>query len=259
LLRGLLTCPSSVTRKAAFRFARVNVAWFAALCLPGCRGDLSTLDPAGPHAASIASLWWVMLYGAVILFALVCVLLAIAFLRPGIGHRTPQAVWLVGGGLVLPAVVLTPLMIYALWTGERLLFRPADGTVTEVSVVARQWEWSFSYRDPDGATRRSTNVLHVPAGQPVRLTITSADVIHSFWVPRLAGKIDAIPGHNTVLRLSADTPGMYRGLCAEFCGVAHLEMQMAVQAHASFEEYQAAIAALPPAPALTEMRERGRE
>ena len=200
-----------------------------------------------------------MLYGAVILFALVCVLLASAFLRPGIGHRTPQAVWLVGGGLVLPAVVLTPLMIYALWTGERLLFRPADGAVTEVSVVARQWEWSFSYRDPNGATRRSTNVLHIPAGQPVRLTITSADVIHSFWVPRLAGKIDAIPGHNTVLRLSADKPGMYRGLCAEFCGVAHLEMQMTVQAYASFEEYQAAIAALPPAPALTEMQERGRE
>lgn len=235
---------------AAFRFGRVNVAWVAALFLPGCRGDLSTLDPAGPHAASIASLWWVMLYGAVILFALVCVLLAFAFLRPGIGRRAPPSLWLVGGGLVLPAVVLTPLMIYALWTGERLLVRAADGGVTQIDVVARQWEWSFTYRGADGSTPRSVNILHIPAGQPVRLNITSADVIHSFWVPRLAGKIDAIPGHNTVLRLSADVPGMYRGLCAEFCGVAHLEMQMTVQAHASVAEFEAAIAALPQAASL---------
>ena len=251
--------PSPVTRKAAFRFARVNVAWVSALCLPGCRGDLSTLDPAGPHAASIADLWWVMFYGAVVLFALVFVLLAFAFLRPGIGRRAPPAFWLVGGGLVLPALVLTPLMIYALWTGERLIFRPADGAVTQVDVLARQWEWAFTYRTPDGATHRSVNILHIPAGQPVRLNITSSDVIHSFWVPRLAGKIDAIPGHNNVLRLSADAPGMYRGLCAEFCGVAHLEMQMTVQAHASLAEYEAAIAALPPAPALDRNAERGRE
>jgi cytochrome c oxidase subunit II len=258
LLKGPIISPSPVTRGAAFRFARVNVAWVAALCLPGCRGDLSTLDPAGPHAASIASLWWVMFYGAVILFALVCVLLAFAFLRPGIGRRAPPSLWLVGGGLVLPAVVLTPLMIYALWTGERLLFRPADGGVTQVDVLARQWEWSFTYRKADGSTHRSVNVLHIPAGQKVRLNVTSADVIHSFWVPRLAGKIDAIPGHSTVLRLSADAPGMYRGLCAEFCGVAHLEMQMTVQAHASLAEYEAAIAALPPVASLDRNTE-GRE
>jgi cytochrome c oxidase subunit 2 len=186
-----------------------------------------------------------MLYGAVILFGLVFVLLALAFLRPGLGRRAPPSLWLVGGGLVLPAVVLTPLMIYALWTGERLLFRPADAAVTQVDVLARQWEWSFTYRKSDGTTHRSVNVLHIPAGQPVRLSITSADVIHSFWVPRLAGKIDAIPGHVTVLRLSADAPGTYRGLCAEFCGSAHLEMQMTVQAHASLAEYEAAIASLP--------------
>jgi cytochrome c oxidase subunit 2 len=188
----------------------------------------------------------------------VFVLLAVAFLRPGIGRGAPPLLWLVGGGLVLPAVVLTPLMIFALWTGERLLFRPADGAVTQIDVMARQWEWTFSYRNPDGSTRRSVNVLHIPAGQPVRLTITSSDVIHSFWVPRLAGKIDAIPGHVTVLRLSADTPGMYRGLCAEFCGSAHLEMQMAVQAHASQADYEAAIAALPPVASrdVTERRDR---
>jgi cytochrome c oxidase subunit 2 len=216
-----------------------------ALCLPGCRGDLSTLDPAGPQAASIAHLWWVMLYGAVVLFGLVFGLLAVAFVRPEIGRGAPPSLWLVGGGLVLPAVVLTPLMIYALWTGERLLVRPADSGVTQIDVLARQWEWSFTYRNANGATRRSVNVLHIPVGQTVRLNVTSKDVIHSFWVPRLAGKVDAIPGHNTVLRLSADAPGMYRGLCAEFCGVAHLEMQMTVQAYGSLAEYEAAIAALP--------------
>lgn len=187
-----------------------------------------------------------MLVGSAVLLALVAGLLALAFVQPGIGRNMPASVWLIGGGLVLPGVVLTPLMIYALLSGERL-FAARVEAITRVDVLARQWEWMFIYRMAEGAPRRSINVLHLPAGQPVRLNITSADVIHSFWIPRLAGKIDAVPGHVTVLQLSADAPGRYRGQCAEFCGTAHLEMQMNVEAHASMEEFAIVLDGLPEA------------
>ena len=204
---------------------------------------MSTLDSAGPMAASIAALWWVMLIGATLIFIFVMSLLALTFFRPGIGRSTPAAWWLVGGGLAFPAAVLTPLLIYALWSGERL-FPSGDPAVAQVDVVARQWEWSFTYRTAPGAPVQSSNTLHIQAGQPVQLNITSVDVIHGFWVPRLAGKIDAIPGHITVLQMKADTPGLYRGLCAEFCGTSHVEMQFAVEAHAA-DEFGAVLGALP--------------
>lgn len=186
-----------------------------------------------------------MLIGATLIFAFVMVLLALVFIRRGIGRATPAAWWLAGGGLALPAVVLTPLLVYALWSGERL-FPTGDPAVAQIDVVARQWEWSFIYRNGAGESLRSSNTLHIQAGRPVQLNITSADVIHGFWVPRLAGKIDAIPGHVTVLQLKADAPGLYRGLCAEFCGAAHMEMQFAVRAHTA-EEFNTVLGGLPPA------------
>lgn len=224
-----------------------------------CSGPFSTLEPAGAAASSIARLWWVMLTGATMLLVLVLGLLALAFIRPGVGRRTPASFWIIWGGLVLPGVVLTPLMIYALASGERLFPARAENII-QVDVLARQWEWLFTYRSSDGTMRTSRNVLHIPAGQPVRLNITSADVIHSFWVPKLAGKIDATPGHVTMLRLNADAPGRYRGLCAEFCGTAHWEMQMAVEAHASKEEFGRAVDQLSSAETREYMmQEQGRE
>lgn len=197
-----------------------------------------------------------MLIGATLIFAFVMALLALVFIRRGVGRDTPAAWWLVGGGLAFPAVVLTPLLVYALWSGERL-FPTGDPAVAQVDVVARQWEWIFTYRNAAGTPVRSSNTLHIQAGQPVQLNITSTDVIHGFWVPRLAGKIDAIPGHVTVLQLKADAPGHYRGLCAEFCGTAHLEMQFAVQAHAA-EEFNVVLGGLPPAAAPDVSAPRGR-
>ncbi len=232
------------TRQACKKFIRHIAAVTLLTTLVACSGPFSTLEPAGPAAASTAKLWWVMLAGATALLGLVLVSIAAAFIRPGLGRGTPASLWIVGGGLILPAVVLTPLMVYALASGERLFQARGEGRV-QVHVLARQWEWIFTYRAPDGATRASRNVLHIPAAHPVRLNITSADVIHSFWVPKLAGKIDATPGHMTMLRLSADNPGLYRGLCAEFCGTAHWEMQMVVEAHPSMEDFERAIAQLP--------------
>lgn len=232
------------TRKPCERFWSLAAVFAIGATTSGCSSPFSTLEPAGPAADSIASLWWVMLTGASLLLALIAVLVALAFVRPGAGRNTPASVWIVGGGLVLPGVVLTPLMIYALASGERLFSARAEA-VMQVDVLARRWEWVFTYRAADGTMRRSNDVLHIPVGQPVRLNITSADVIHSFWVPRLAGKIDATPGHSTMLRLSADAAGRYRGLCSEFCGTGHLEMQMIVEAHASEEEFRKVIDQLP--------------
>lgn len=197
----------------------------------GCSGPLSTLDPAGPAAATIAGLWWAMLVGATALLGLVMALLLWTFLRPGAGRRTSANLWLAGGGLVLPALVLTPLLVGGLWAGERLLAHPGTVGVLRIELTARQWQWDFVYPDAVDGPAASTNVLHIPAGRTVDVHVTSADVIHSFWVPRLAGKIDAIPGHVNVVRLSADQAGVFRGVCAEFCGTAHAHMAFTVEAH----------------------------
>src|SRR5690606_26380298 len=118
-------------------------------------------------------------------------------------------------GLVFPTVVLAVLMAFAFLGGERLSAR-GEGA-EPIRVHARQWLWTANY--PAG--ERTVNIIHIPAGRTVTLIITSEDVIHSFWVPRLAGKIDAIPGKENRIRLMADEPGIYRGQCAEYCGIGH--------------------------------------
>src|SRR5690606_7741019 len=106
--------------------------------------------------------------------------------------------------------------------------------------VGERWMWTFRYPDA-GAT--SEEVLHIPAGEEIEFVVTSTDVIHSFWVPRLGGKIDAIPGHQNTIRLKADRPGRYGGVCAEFCGEGHEIMRFEVVAHPP-EEYEALLVQL---------------
>jgi len=208
-----------------------------ALALAGCSGPASTLDPAGGAAGVIATLWWVMLAGSTILFALVMVLFVLVIRRPGWGSGVTPARWLVLGGLVLPAFVLVPLVAYGLVAGERLL--PLSGATTRIQAEGRQWTWTFRYPDHGGVQTR--NVLHLPAGVPVDIVVTSADVIHSFWVPRMAGKIDAVPGHANHLRLQADAPGRYDGRCSEFCGLGHTKMRFSVIVHRA-DDFAAALA-----------------
>jgi cytochrome c oxidase subunit 2 len=214
------------------------------MLLAGCAGPLSALDPAGPAAAAIAELWWVMLIGGTVLFGLVMALLLWAFVRPSTGTAGSPKLWLVGGGLLLPALVLAPLLAYALSTGERLLPHPGASDTLQIDVEARQWQWTFRYpQHPDGA-RLSINTLHIPVGRPIDLRVSSADVIHSFWVPRLGGKIDTIPGHVNRIRLSALQGGIYRGVCAEFCGTEHTRMEFSVEAHPP-EAYRDRLRSLP--------------
>ncbi|WP_415639363.1 cytochrome c oxidase subunit II, partial [Paracoccus nototheniae] len=105
-----------------------------------------------------------------------------------------------------------------------------DGTPL-VQAEAQQWGWRFVQPGPDGAPVETEGVLYVPAGQPFDVAITAQDVIHSFWVPQLGGKMDAIPGHRNLHRLTADRPGIYEGLCAEFCGLGHSAMRFTVVAY----------------------------
>lgn len=205
--------------------------------LAGCAGPLSTLDPAGPAAASIATLWWVMIIGAAAVFGLVMLLFAIVMLKPAWAQKASPNRWIVLGGLVLPTAVLLPLLVYGLLTGERLLPRLAADPM-RIEAEARQWHWTFRY--PGGAVTH--DVLHLPAGTPVDMVVTSRDVIHAFWVPRLAGKIDAVPGHTNILRIQADSAGRYAGLCNEFCGLGHSEMQFDVIVHPA-GAFPAAVAA----------------
>ncbi|WP_051540982.1 cytochrome c oxidase subunit II [Ahrensia sp. 13_GOM-1096m] len=196
-------------------------------------GELSTLDPAGPRAANLATLWWVMLWGALILFAIVIGLLGIIYLRPTLLARLTPSQWIVGGGLILPLPILIVLTSTALVLGEQLLPRGSD--VRQFDAVAERWVWRFSYRDGRVPT---SDTLHIPVGEPVDIHVSSQDVIHSFWVPRLGGKIDAIPGRTNVIRLEADKPGIYWGLCAEYCGTGHDTMLIRVEAH-TLEEFTA--------------------
>jgi cytochrome c oxidase subunit II len=199
-----------------------------AVALAGCDGPLSTLSAAGPAAAAIEALWWVMLVGSAAVFALVLGLFVLVVVRPGWGSGVSPARWIVLGGLVLPGVVLTPLVAYALVTGERLL--PLPGlTPQRIEAEGQQWVWTFRY--PDNGGVKTVNVLHLPAGVAVDIMVSSLDVIHSFWIPRFAGKIDAVPGHVNVLRIRADEPGRYEGQCSEFCGIGHAPMRFAVIVH----------------------------
>ncbi len=172
-----------------------------------------------------------MLAGSAVLFVLVMALFLFTLFRPGFGSRLSPTGWIIAGGLILPLPVLTVLVYYALFQGERLLFLGASAEpAMRIEARARMWEWQFRNLDrPDMPV--TINTLHIPVAQPVEIITTSDDVIHSFWVPRLGGKIDAMPGHLTRLRIMADVPGRFGGVCAEFCGTRHTEMLFNVQAH----------------------------
>lgn len=205
--------------------------------LAGCRSALSTLDAAGPAADSIETLWWAMLIGAAALFALVIALFWWAYRKPGFAAHSAPRTWLVHAGVVMPSIVLAVLAVSALILGEQLVAKPrAD--IVRVEAIATRWTWQFRYPEIDEAL--ITSELHIPAGRTVEVRVVSNDVIHSFWVPRLAGKIDAIPGHETRVRLQADRPGRFEGLCAEFCGLGHTDMRFRVVAHEG-DDYRRAI------------------
>lgn len=203
----------------------------------------STLAPAGPEAAAIAQSWWVMAAAGTLILALVMALGLWAVLRRHRERSGPRPLLLiVGGGLVFPVVALSALLVYGLVLMEHRAERTA---ALEVQVVAHRWWWEVRYPATHGTASVAVNELRIPAGQPVRVHLSSTDVIHSFWVPRLAGKMDVIPGHARSLVIHADAPGRFRGQCAEFCGQQHALMVLWVVAEPP-EAFQRWLEAQPP-------------
>ncbi len=143
--------------------------------------------------------------------------------------------WVVGGGILLPIGSIIVILIFGIPAGHRMLPLPQAGSeILRIDITARQWQWNVHY---PGAGIDMVNELHIPAQVPVDIHLRTEDVIHSFWVPRLAGKLDAIPGRTNILRLEADRPGIFGGQCAEFCGLGHAHMKLTVTVHAP-DDYQ---------------------
>lgn len=202
----------------------------------------------GPEAEAILGLTIVMTVGAASVLGLVVVLVALALRAPRPWLARPAAIAALG--IALPAVTLTALVVYATiavprpYTSERPAVR--------IELVGHQWWWEVRYLQEDGARDFVTaNEMRVPAGRPVEVSLASADVLHSFWVPSLAGKLDLVPGRRNVLLLSARDAGVYRGQCAEYCGGPHGLMALHVVASpaAEFESWRTGQrqAAAPPA------------
>ncbi len=213
------------------------------LLLSACSGPFSTLDPAGPSARDVAGLWWAMFAFSTLVLIGVTVLWIYAIRRPPShpDQASAQAVqnrWVIWGGLALPLGSIVLLLAFGIPIGHRMLPLPSDSEeVLQIEVTGHQWWWEVHY--PDDSIQL-TDEVHIPVDTPVDILLRSNDVIHSFWVPRLGGKVDMIPGRTNVLRLRADEPGVYRGSCAEFCGVGHAHMQFTVTAHSAedFADWQ---------------------
>ena len=221
------------------RRKRVNLATLVVspLVLAGCRGDHSILDPAGPAAREVAWLWWGMLTAFTLVFVGVVGLWLAAFRRREPSRRSAARErrlglgWILGGGVLLPGVSILVLLAVGVPAGQRLLPLPLPGGEMPrvIEVTGHQWWWEIRYPDDDGEVV-TANRLVMPAGEPVDFHVTGADVIHAFWVPRLGGKIDMIPGRVNRLRLEAEAPGVFGAQCAEFCGTQHAHMRLHVEA-----------------------------
>lgn len=203
--------------------------------LGGCDGNVSALSPAGPVARDIAWLWWGFAGASFLLTLMVVVLVAMAFGAPRVVNERR---WTFGMGLWFSVAILSVTFAAGIWVGERIL--PRDDGAVEIRAHAVQWGFEFTHPGAEGPVE-TVDLLILPAGEPVDMIITSEDVIHSFWVPQLAGKIDAVPGHTNRLRLQADASGRLNGLCAEFCGIGHTAMQFDVLVVPA-EDWNAALA-----------------
>jgi cytochrome c oxidase subunit 2 len=229
-------------------------------------GDIaqSVLSPAGAQASSIHQLWSLMLWTTTIVGVVVLAFIAVALFRstrlrptdniPTTPERSlTRSVW---AATVLTVLTLLMLLAASIWIGRGVESVEAATAVT-VNIVGHQWWWEIEYEDAVASQRVLTaNELHIPINRPIVLKVSSRDVIHSFWVPNLQGKRDLIPGYITAIWLQADRPGVFRGQCAEFCGLQHAHMAFDVVAEpgADFDRWLEGMRKPAPSPETEDQR-----
>jgi cytochrome c oxidase subunit II len=246
------------SRAARCCFQSVVLASFA-LLFTGCHRNhvQSVLHPVGPAAERIAYLWWFMFIVLAIVFIIVMALTMIAIFRRPAGNSTAPALgnkFIVISGIILPSIILIVLLILSVYASLALK-APSEGM--RIQVIGHQWWWEIHYPEYRIST---ANEIHIPVGKPVLIELSSADVIHSFWVPNLGGKMDMLPGHTNLFSIESRKPGIFRGQCAEFCGLQHALMafEVVVLPPDEFDEWLAAKQQPVPEPA-TPWLQRGRE
>ena len=203
------------------------------------------LDPRGAQAESIAFLYWIMFGVAAVVLAIVVGALTYSGIkfrdRPGHvaqqihGQNTLELIW-----TVVPTLMVISFTVMS-WDRLNVINNVDAGSAMTIKVEGAQWSWGFTYPDQQmfklnsGATLQAAEQLDIPVGTKVKLELTAKDVIHSFWVPNIGGKKDAVPGHTTTMWIQANQPGTYKGQCTEFCGDGHADMLITVVAHPESE------------------------
>ncbi len=199
----------------------------------------SALAPAGEGAERIAELFYVMAAGGTLIWLLVIGLAVYAIVvHPGEHPEKRTRVLVIGGGAVFPTLVLGVLLTYGLAMLPDLQ-RPAPRGSQVIEATGVRWWWRFEYVVGEGQSIETANEIHLPVGEAVEFKLKTEDVIHSFWIPSLGGKVDMIPGRVNRLKLHPTGTGVYRGLCAEYCGTAHAMMSfdVVVEPKADFERW----------------------
>ncbi len=218
------------------------------LLVSGCQRAQSTLYPAGPAANRLAHLSWFMivLFSVIIVVMWVLIVLPLRRRKGSFDEHAPVDVgggqaWIAIGGFAVPLVVLTIIFVLGLTAMSK--FPVHDGGAAElkpqIRLIGHQWWWEVAYLEGGPSQQFNTaNEIHVPVGRPVDIELISRDVIHSFWVPALHGKVDLVPGISNYIRIQADHAGTFRGQCAEYCGAQHAHMGIIVVAQQP-DEYNA--------------------
>ena len=218
----------SGVRRALLVALLVSLVVLVAGCTPS--HPQSTFDAAGPVAQKQLTLFWIIFWAAAFVFVAVEGILLYSVIRfrrkPGQGdppqihgHRRLEIAW-----TIAPAIVLAVIAVPTVITLFELSNSP-DPEGLQVNVTGHQWWWEFEYPQLNVVT---ANELHIPVGEVVNLSLQSNDVLHSFWVPKLGGKTDIVPGNTNTMWLEADEEGTFLGQCAEFCGIAHAHMRLRV-------------------------------
>lgn len=220
-------------------------AFLAPILLSGCDGIQSALQPRGKSAIELSGLIWTVIGVCTIVWLLVMLALVAGLARSrsnqtGGNARERSMTIVVTGATVATALVIGGLTLASFYTTRSLAWA-SDNALT-ITVRGQQWWWQLLYHG-DGAAKafETANELHIPVGRDVRLQLEAPDVIHSFWVPSLAGKQDLVPGRHNSLTIRAERPGVYRGQCAEFCGMQHSHMAIYViaEAEADYRRWEA--------------------